>query len=139
MTNYLCAIGTAVPPHPIPQARIADFMAGALQLDTAGRRKLQALYRVSGIARRYTVLPDHGRENGHYEFFPNTPDLEPFPTVGQRMAHYRRHALPLSVAAVQDCLRQLPDVAPASITHLVTVSWRASKSVGQWGGSCLAG
>ncbi|MBC7446932.1 MAG: type III polyketide synthase [Hymenobacteraceae bacterium] len=122
MTSYLCSIGTANPPHRLPQARIADFMAGALQLDEAGSRKLRALYRVSGIAHRYTVLPDYGRENGTYEFFPNTPDLEPFPTVGHRMALFRQHALPLSVAAAQDCLHQLPDTDPTSITHLITVS-----------------
>ncbi|GAB2772566.1 putative naringenin-chalcone synthase [Hymenobacter luteus] len=122
MSSYLCAIGTANPPHRIPQLQIADFMAGALQLDEGGTRKLRALYRVSGIGQRYTVLPDYGRANGRFEFFPNTPDLEPFPSVGQRMAEYRRHALPLSVQAAQDCLRQVPETTAASITHLITVS-----------------
>ncbi|WP_317241003.1 type III polyketide synthase [Hymenobacter sp. 5414T-23] len=122
MTSYLCAIGTANPPHRIPQPQIASFMAGALQLNEADSRKLRALYRVSGIAQRYTVLPDYGRENGQYEFFANTPDLEPFPSVGQRMAQYRQHALPLSVQAVRDCLRQQPGLSLSSITHLVTVS-----------------
>ncbi|SNC76103.1 Predicted naringenin-chalcone synthase [Hymenobacter gelipurpurascens] len=122
MTSYLCAIGTANPPHRIPQTDIANFMAGALQLNEAGTRKLRALYRVSGIAQRYTVLPDYGRENGAYEFFPNTPDLEPFPSVGHRMAQYRLHALPLSVQAVRECLRQQPEVKVGGITHLVTVS-----------------
>ena len=32
------------------------------------------------------------------------------------------HALPLAVTAAQNCLRQLPEVALSSITHLVTVS-----------------
>jgi alpha-pyrone synthase len=122
MTTFLCAIGTATPPHLIPQPKIADFMATALQLDASDTRKLQALYRVSGIGQRYSVLPDYGRTNGEFTFFPNTPDLEPFPTVGQRMSVYREHALPLSVAAVQDCLRQVPDVEPSAITHLITVS-----------------
>ncbi|MBC6991115.1 type III polyketide synthase [Hymenobacter sp. BT491] len=122
MTSYLCAIGTANPPHRIPQPQIASFMAGALQFDESDTRRLRALYRVSGIGQRYTVLPDYGRANGEFEFFPNTPDLEPFPTVGQRMSVYRQHALPLSVEAVRDCLEQLPEVAIGSITHLVTVS-----------------
>ncbi|QDA60502.1 type III polyketide synthase [Hymenobacter jejuensis] len=122
MTSYLCAIGTANPPHRIPQPQIASFMAGALQFDESDTRRLRALYRVSGIGQRYTVLPDYGRANGEFEFFPNTPDLEPFPTVGQRMSVYRQHALPLSVEAVRDCLEQLPEVAISSITHLVTVS-----------------
>ncbi|UYZ62650.1 type III polyketide synthase [Hymenobacter weizhouensis] len=122
MTSYLCAIGTANPPHRIPQLHIADFMASALQLDEAGTRKLRALYRVSGIGQRYTVLPDYGRTSGAFEFFPNTPGLEPFPSVGARMAEYRRHALPLSVQAAHACLAQLPEVEVSSITHLITVS-----------------
>ncbi|AHJ99431.1 type III polyketide synthase [Hymenobacter swuensis] len=122
MSSYLCAIGTANPPHRIPQLQIADFMANALELDEGGTRKLRALYRVSGIAHRHTVLPDYARANGEFEFFPNTPGLEPFPSVGQRMAEYRRHALPLSVQAVRACLEQLPEVEVRSITHLITVS-----------------
>ena len=122
MPSYLGAIGTANPVHRIAQPQIADFMAQALQFGEGDTRKLRALYRVSGIAQRYSVLPDYGRANGDYTFFPNTPTLEPFPSVGQRMAVYRREALPLATEAVRDCLRQVPDVAPASITHLVTVS-----------------
>jgi len=122
MPSYLGAIGTANPVHRIAQPEIADFMARALAFGDHDTRKLRALYRVSGIAHRYSVLPDYGRALGDYTFFPNTPDLEPFPSVGQRMAVYRREALPLATEAVRDCLRQAPDVAPASITHLVTVS-----------------
>jgi len=122
MPSYVGAIGTANPAHRIAQARIADFMAGALQFGEADTRRLRALYRVSGIEQRYSVLPDYDLPNGEYTFFPNTVGLEPFPTVGQRMAAYRREALPLALAAVHDCLRQAPTIAPATITHLVTVS-----------------
>lgn len=122
MPSYVGAIGTANPAHRIAQARIADFMAGALQFGEADTRRLRALYRVSGIEQRYSVLPDYDRPNGEYTFFPNTVGLEPFPTVGQRMAAYRREALPLATAAVHECLRQVPTIAPATITHLITVS-----------------
>jgi predicted naringenin-chalcone synthase len=122
MNSFICAIGTATPPFKIAQAQTADFMAEALQLTSDETRKLKALYRVSGIAHRYTVLPDYAAANGEFTFFPNTPGLEPFPTVHQRMAVYRQQALPLSVAATEDCLVQLPGFNPASITHLITVS-----------------
>ncbi|WP_046243686.1 type III polyketide synthase [Hymenobacter terrenus] len=122
MPSHLGAIGTANPVHRIAQPQIADFMAQALDFGKRDTRKLRALYRVSGIEHRYSVLPDYGRPNGEYTFFPNTPNLEPFPSVGQRMAAYRREALPLAIQAVGDCLRQVPDVVPSSITHLVTVS-----------------
>jgi len=122
MTSYVGAIGTANPAHCIGQPQIADFMAQALQFGGDDTRKLRALYRVSGIAQRYSVLPDYGRSNGAFTFFPNTPGLEPFPSVGQRMAVYRREALPLATAAVHDCLRQAPSIETASLTHLITVS-----------------
>ena len=122
MPSYLGAIGTATPAHRLAQPTIAGFMAGALELDAAGTRKLGALYRVSGIAHRYSVLADYGRANGAYEFFPNTPGLEPFPSVSQRMAAYRREALPLALAAVRDSLRQAPGIEANSLTHLITVS-----------------
>ncbi|QIX61805.1 type III polyketide synthase [Hymenobacter lutimineralis] len=122
MSSYLCAIGTATPSHRLAQPQIADFMAQALQLGDADTRKLRALYRVSGIEHRHSVLPDYGRTNGDYTFFPNTAGLEPFPTVGQRLASYRQHALPLSAEAARSCLEQLPELQAADITHLITVS-----------------
>lgn len=122
MPSYLGAIGTATPPHRLTQPTIAGFMAEALELDAGGTRKLRALYRVSGIEHRHSVLADYGRANGVYEFFPNTPGLEPFPSVGLRMAAYRREALPLALAAVRDSLRQAPGIEANSLTHLITVS-----------------
>lgn len=122
MNSFICAIGTATPPHQIAQMQTADFMAAALQLSAEENRKLKALYRVTGIAQRYTVLPDYANANGEFTFFPNTPDLEPFPTVQQRMAIYQQEALPLSVAAVTDCFKTLGDFDRSTITHLITVS-----------------
>ena len=122
MPSYLGAIGTANPAHRIAQPQIAEFMARALQFGEGDTRKLRALYRVSGIGHRYSVLPDYGRAVGEYTFFPNTPTLEPFPSVGQRMTAYRREALPLAMEAVRASLGQVPEVEAATITHLVTVS-----------------
>lgn len=119
MRSFITALGTSVPAYNFPQNDIAFFMAQALQLDERDRRKLQALYRQTRIERRYSVLPDFGRTADEYTFFPNTPDLEPFPTVGQRMDLYRREALPLALKAVQDCLDKTPT---DGITHLITVS-----------------
>jgi alpha-pyrone synthase len=120
MDSYITAIGTAVPPYGFSQLQIASFMAEALQLDEHNRRKLQALYRLTRIDRRHSVLPDYGASPGEYTFFPNTPDLEPFPTVGTRMELYRKEALPLAVAAVQDLYRD--EKRTVQPTHLITVS-----------------
>jgi alpha-pyrone synthase len=122
MTSYICAIGTSNPPHRFAQMQIADFMADALRFDARDTRKLKVLYNKSGIDYRYSVLDDYGKENGDFTFFPNTPDLEPFPSVEPRMAVYRQHALTLSVAAIRNCLEQVPGFDLASVTHLITVS-----------------
>lgn len=122
MNSYICAIGTANPALALPQMQIAAFMADALGCDEAETRRLEALYRASGIRQRYTVLEDYSRQPGAFTFFPNTADLEPFPTVKPRMAQYKQHALGLSVAAIQDCLGQVPALPLSAITHLITVS-----------------
>jgi prepilin-type processing-associated H-X9-DG protein len=114
-------VGTATPPNKFDQLRIAEFMANALHLDEAGQRRLRALYRSTRIQQRYSVLADYGQQRGGFTFFPNSPDLEPFPTVSHRMQLYREHAVPLAEKAIRDCLRQR-QVPPQSITHLITVS-----------------
>ncbi|WP_247236336.1 type III polyketide synthase [Telluribacter sp. SYSU D00476] len=118
---YITSIGTATPAYQFNQMRIAEFMANALHLDESGQRRLRALYRSTRIQHRYSVLADYGQEVGSFTFYPNTPDLEPFPTVSQRMDLYREHAVPLAEKAIRDCLRQR-QVPMESITHLITVS-----------------
>ncbi|WP_299759090.1 type III polyketide synthase [uncultured Pontibacter sp.] len=122
MKSYICAIGTANPPHKIPQMQVADFMAAAMQFGEQDTRKLKALYRVSGIGQRYSVLEDYTRQNGNFSFYPNTPTLEPFPTVQQRMGEYRKHAVDLSEEAIRSCLEQAGPTQLSDLTHLITVS-----------------
>ena len=118
MPSYLTAIGTATPENRFEQAQIADFMVRSLRLDATDARRLHALYRSTKIKNRYSVLGDYGK-TAEYEFYPNTPDLEPFPTVSQRMVAYRKYALPLALNAVKNMNR--PADLP-TITHLITVS-----------------
>ena len=122
MKSYLCAIGTATPGTRIPQMQIAEFMADALQMQEPERRKLKALYRVSGIEQRHSVVPDYAAQQGQFRFYPNTPGLLPFPTVEHRMALFRQHALPLATEAAEDCLQQMAGLDRATISHLISVS-----------------
>lgn len=124
MPSYLTALGTALPPHRYPQATIAQFMAAGMDLDEAGKRRLMAVYRSTRIQYRHSVLADYGLTNGSYTFYPNTPGLEPFPTVADRMALYRREALPLAWQAVAHLQAHLPTASRAldGVTHLITVS-----------------
>lgn len=118
---YITSIGTAVPDHRFDQNRIADFMANAMNLNADGERRLRALYRSTRIKQRYSVLSDYGLTNGEFTFYPNTPDLEPFPTVQQRMVAYRQYAVPLAEKALRSCLID-SNVNFTEVTHLITVS-----------------
>lgn len=115
---FVSGIGVANPPHRVPQMQIADFMIRAMQLEGARERKLRAVFRASGIDYRYSVLKDYGSKNG-LSFFPNTHDLEPFPTTSRRMDQFRCHAASLSVQAIHDALGDR--YSGRDFTHLITV------------------
>ena len=122
MPAYITAIGTAVPENQIDQQTIADFMCGAMALNEIETRKLKALYRQTKIAQRHSVISDYAKKNGSFCFFPNSPDLEPFPSILQRMVEYRKHALPLAIKAINNCFENDPENSKDNITHLITVS-----------------
>lgn len=121
MQSYISSIGIANPEYKIPQMEIAGFMAEAVNMVPEERKRLITLYKASGIKYRYSVIPDFGKKKGSYSFFPNTHDLEPFPTVRERMNLYERKALPLSLRAIDDCLDK-SGISRKDITHLITVS-----------------
>jgi len=121
MKTYIASIGTASPKYKTPQMKICKFMSEAAQLDEDEAKRLFLLYKASGINYRYSVIPDFGRENGNYEFFPNTVGLEPFPTISQRMDLYRKEALALCIQSISACLNKT-NISKESITHLITVS-----------------
>jgi alpha-pyrone synthase len=122
MKTYLSAIGTANPAHKIAQQEAARFMQESLALSNDKKRKLKALYRLSGIKNRYSVLEDYSKSYGYYDFFPNSENLEPFPSTRDRMQVYAKEATQLGLKAISQCLQQLPDFKQEEITHLLTVS-----------------
>lgn len=119
MPVYINHIGTANPTYKTNQMQIGQFMADALQMNELERHQLNVLYRASGIQTRYSVLEDYSKADG-YKFYPNTLDLEPFPTVEKRMSIYEREAIELSKQAIQNTLPS--DFDLQSISHLITVS-----------------
>ena len=119
--SFITAIGTANPRHKISQSAIAEFMIAAMELEDGDARKLRALFRVSGIESRYSVLSDYGKKNG-FEFYPNHLAAEAFPSTKSRLNLFREHALTVSLMAARQCLSKYPEVSVKSITHLVVVS-----------------
>lgn len=118
--SKIVSIGTAVPAYRHSQMDILNFMQDVYAVQEADKRKIRYLYSHSGINQRYSVIPDYSRSIQEWKFYPQTENLEPFPTLEQRMALFNRHAPQLSVDAIRDCLRHQHD--HKKITHLITVS-----------------
>ncbi|TFV95505.1 type III polyketide synthase [Algoriphagus kandeliae] len=120
--TFLNQIGLANPGTPIYQQEIARFMRKAHGLDEYEGRKLDFLYRKSGIDTRYSVLRDFDKEQiEDYSFFPKTDDLEPFPGTKERMEVFAKEAPDLAERAVRECLAKGP-ISPSELTHLILVS-----------------
>ena len=102
----------------IPQEHVLKFMQKAHKTDSIQAKKLEILYRATGIRQRYSVIEDYQNSEVH-SFFPDTPDLEPFPDTKSRQSVYKHEALRLSKAAAEKVMHSID---PAGITHLITVS-----------------
>ncbi len=117
--SKILSVGTAVPAHRHEQKNIFDFMQRVYAPDEAERRKLSFLYRQSGIHTRYSVVPDYSLPADKWQFYPPTENLEPFPSLEQRMSWFGRYAADLSKNAINNCLSQ---TSHTHISHLITVS-----------------
>ncbi|HUR67304.1 MAG TPA: type III polyketide synthase [Chitinophagaceae bacterium] len=117
--SKIVSIGTAVPAFRHEQKKIFEFMHRVYAMNEVEKRKLKFLYRHCGIETRYSVLPDYGLPANEWQFFPASENLEPFPSMEERMKIFQLNAAPLSMQAIKDCLKDNP---VGQITHLITVS-----------------
>lgn len=117
--SVIVSIGTALPPHAIPQMAICDFMEQVYAGTADEQRKLRLLYERSGISQRHSVVPDYDIASGKRILYPEGRSLEPFPTLEQRMELYHQYAGELAVDAVKDCMKEMDGLV---ITDLITVS-----------------
>ena len=128
--SYITSIGTANPPHRFTQQTIANFMVRTMKLEKEDARKVQALYRATGIETRHSVLSDYGREND-FDFFPNNNGVsKPFPSTKQRLELFRKHSLELSLASINQCLEKIDSLEKSEITHLIVVSCTGMYALG---------
>ncbi len=118
--SKIVSIGTALPAHCHQQMDILSFMQNVYALDTVEARKLKFLYTQCGIKQRYSVVSDYTRPLPDWKFYPQSENIEPFPSLEQRMAVYNKQAPLLSVDAIRNCLK--PNYPLKKITHLITVS-----------------
>lgn len=89
-------------------------------MNNLDNRKLKYLYHHSGIDYRYSVIPDYGCEINDWTFYPQTENLEPFPSLEHRINVFNAAAAPLSVKAIESTIHG--HISPHNITHLITVS-----------------
>jgi predicted naringenin-chalcone synthase len=99
---------------------ILPFMQTVYASSEAEKRKLRFLYQQSGIKQRYSVIGDYSRQVEDWKFYPQTENLDPFPSLEQRMMVFNKQAPLLSVDAIRNCLGHVHN--PKNITHLITVS-----------------
>jgi predicted naringenin-chalcone synthase len=118
--SQIRSIGTAVPAFKHEQKEILHFMSRIYAFNEKERRTLKYLYHHSGIQNRYSVLQDYSLPPGDWTFYPATENLEPFPSIEQRMKVFNRHAVDLSASAIRNCLENQLELS--EITHLITVT-----------------
>jgi predicted naringenin-chalcone synthase len=121
MTCYLHGIGTAVPPFVYGQ----DFAMACMKRwvnDRVMARMVHRVYRNSGIARRYSVLPDFQPESVPRLFTERVDGTLNQPATGARNAVYAEKAGPLAEQAARSALQAAPAIACAAITHIITAS-----------------
>lgn len=118
--SKIISIGTAVPAYCHQQTDIMQFMQNVYCLNEVDKRKMRFLYAHCGIQQRYSAIADYSRPAGEWKFYPQSENMEPFPSLEQRMALFNKVAPQLSVDAIRNCLGNT--VHDKEITHLITVS-----------------
>jgi alkylresorcinol/alkylpyrone synthase len=118
--SKIISIGTASPAFCHQQQDILHFMQMVYAMNETDKRKLKFLYHKSGIDKRYSVVPDYSREIQDWKFYPQAENLEPFPSLEDRMNWFHKYAPSLSVDAIRNCIEGL--CSANEITHLITVS-----------------
>lgn len=117
---YINLISPENPEIAIPQPAIANFMEKAMQLDEHDSRKLKAIFRMSGIQKRHTVIPDYQHADEKlWQFYPSPGNGADLPNTEQRMKLFEKHALPLAQKSLKNVFKKYKK---EEFTHLITVS-----------------
>lgn len=115
--------GEAVPDRSLSQEDAVQYALANGAFNEEQQRVLPALYRMSGVKRRHTVLLDGYESNGTYKtLFPPSEGIDDKgPTIRERMLKYEEQSPLLAVGSSREALAAA-DTLPEAITHLVTVS-----------------
>jgi predicted naringenin-chalcone synthase len=117
MSAVLLGIGTGVPANSATQAQALELALRTTGGDEDVARALPALYRRSGVEQRGSVLA--GASPGFLAPARDADDRGP--GTAARIERYAREAAPLAARASRQAIERA-SIAPAQVTHLVTVS-----------------
>lgn len=120
-TIRLQGIATALPAGGYTQEYALLFMQALPLYGEKERRFLDRLYPSTGIERRYTAVPDYGRNREDYEFFSRDPSMLPEPSPAKRNDLYITAAATLAEQAARKLMEDLKTDL-SGVTHLITVS-----------------
>jgi predicted naringenin-chalcone synthase len=124
MSMGIEGLGTGTPLHEATQEQAARFAEALGTENDEQRRQLHAIYRLSRIRTRRSVLQESPGAAGvaGQTFYPPRRDAEDHgPSTSTRMQRYETEAPRLAVTAARAALADAGR-SPAEITHLVTVS-----------------
>ena len=117
--SYIAAIETALPEYCHSQESFTSFYQNSTE-DTDIKRKISVIAGKTKIDKRYSVIEDFSLQPSAFKFFSKHKNLEPLPSLSDRMALYKEHAVKLSVKAVNK-IKDI-DELKKSITHIITVT-----------------
>jgi len=127
MTIQILGIGCASPNNSLIQSELADVAYNLSARDSCSARALSELYRLTGVAKRGSVLLHDESADGLYKFYANSSErigdsaINYGPSTAQRMQVYSENALSLAHRAGCTALENSA-VRAEEITDLVTVS-----------------
>jgi predicted naringenin-chalcone synthase len=117
--SKIVSIGTAVPEYGTEQNVILGFMKEAYSDDTASR-KLNVLFKHSGISTRYSTVPDFDKTKLKNVLFNEKQDTS---TVENRLNVFKEKAVPLAIEAISNVFKKInTNISDFGVTHLITVS-----------------
>lgn len=122
MSSNIISIGLANPKHCIEQTNVFEFMGQAHGLEGSALTRLKALYRATGIKKRYSVINDYqSADSAQWTFYPKNKALNPFPTTEDRARLYAKEAITVSAKASREAFNQ-SNISHLEVTHLITIS-----------------
>ncbi|MCX6500748.1 MAG: type III polyketide synthase [Arthrobacter sp.] len=124
MTVYLRSLETAVPPTVLIQAEARDVFAAQPGLSRLGSRLVSTCFDSAAIDTRYTAVGELTTRSRaeNPQFFDPATGLLLRPSTKVRNDIFAVEATKLFIAAAEQAVAACPDIAPADITHLITVS-----------------